>query len=276
MEIKKEYILLLLLSFFLTSCNSVDKKNIQIIEGIQLGTNFNQYERQIDSIGIESKQFFTKLFIDRVNEIASNSINVHVSDMFNLSNFRYNTNHYAILYPTTRSGTDNVIGLTAILGHTTNSMMLTSSGFINLTKEYNIENFNQNISTDLVVEIKKMISSKYGQPSLDRVKSEYNTFYVLERNTIKEYSGDGEIKGAKTTWENDFLEIELFEGVPSYTAVINKNGYQVSEPFFNSQMPKILIPDLSKGEKQCVSYAYIKYELKPEIIEKLKLNDKKL
>lgn len=276
MKVVRKKTLLVILTIILTSCNSFDKKNIEIIEGIQLGTTFSQYKKQCDSIGIQRKQFFTKLFINNEDDIEKNILNVPVSDIFDLSNFKKYNNHYAILYPTTMTGTDNVVGMSAIIGHTANSAMLTSSGMRDLTKEYDIKNFNQNISSALRDEIKKMLISKYGQPITDKYKSEYNSFFVLINGEIEEFKGVNEIQGELTTWENEYIKIDMFEGVPSFTAVINDNGYQLSEPLFSSQEHKILIPNISKNEKNCVTYVYITYSLKNDIIEKLKLNEKKI
>ena len=90
------------------------------------------------------------------------------------------------------------------------------------------------------------------------------------------FRGDEKLKGAITMWENEYLEVTLFEGLPSCTAVLGKYGYIASAPFASSAPLEILIPDIKNGEKPCVSFAYINYQLKEEVIEKLKLNDKKL
>lgn len=273
---KLKTIFLLIVAVSVLGCNRIDKKNLEVIEGIQLGTTYKMYQKQIDSLGIQTMSFYTKSMFTDIDEIEYNQIRANISDIFNLSEFRNShTNHYAILYPTTLTGTDNVIGLNVILGHTGNSLLL-SNGLYDLTKEYGKSAFNQNISTTLLDQIKSMLTSKYGEPTLEGFESEYNDFYAIQGKEIKEYIGDENRKGKVTEWETDNLEIELFEGLASVDAKYSQNGYEMVIQPSGKENDLVTGFDWEKGERPCVTYVYIKYDLKSEAIKKLGLNDKKL
>jgi hypothetical protein len=72
-----------------------------------------------------------------------------------------------------------------------------------------------------------MLSSKYGEPTLEGYESKYNDFYVIQGEEIKRYIGDENRKGKVTIWETDNLEIELFEGLASVDALYSKYGYEM-------------------------------------------------
>ncbi len=257
-------------------CNRIDRKNLEIIEGIQLGTTYKMYKKQLDSLGIQTKSFYTKSIFTDIDEIEYNQIGAHISDIFNLSDFRNShTNHYAILYPTTLTGTDNVIGLNVIIGHTGSSLLL-KDGLYDLTKEYGKSAFNQNISTSLLEQIKNMLSSKYGEPKLEGYESKYNNFYAIQGKEIKEFIGDENRKGKRTEWETENLKIELFEGLSSVDAKYSQNGYEMVIQPGGKENDLVTGFDWEKGERPCVTYVYIKYDLKSETIKTLGLNDKKL
>lgn len=257
-------------------CNRIDKKDLEVIEGIQLGTSYKIYKKQLDSLGIKTKSFYTKSMFSDINEIEHNQIQANTSDIFNLSDFRNSqTNHYSILYPVTLTGTDNVIGLNVIIGHTGSSLLI-SNGVYDLTKEYSKNAFNQNISTGLLDQIKNMLTSKYGKPTLDSYKSMYNDFYAVQGKEIKEFIGNENRKGSVTKWETEYFEIELFEGLSSVDAKYSKDGYRMVIQPSGKENNLVTDFDWDKGERPCVTYVYIKYDLKSEVIKKLNLNDKKI
>lgn len=274
MKLKTIYLFIITISVL--SCNRIEKKNLEVIEGIQLGTTYKMYLKQIDSLGIQTKSFYTKSMFTNIDEIENNQIRVNISDIFNLSDFRNSqTNHYAILNPTTLAGTDNTIELNVILGHTGSSVLI-SDRLYDLTKEYGKSAFNQNISISFLDQIKNMLTSKYGEPSLEGYKSEYNGFYAVKGKGFKEYIGDKNRKGKVTEWETDNLKIELFEGLQSVNAKYSKNGYTMVIQPSGKENNVVTDFDWGKGERPCVTYVFIKYSLKSETIKKLGLNDKKL
>jgi len=259
-------------------CDNIDKKKLEVIEGVQLGTTYKVYENQLNSLGIQTKLFYSKSSIENIDQLEYNQIRMYVSDIFNLSDYRANdTKHYTILYPTTASGTDNVIGLSAIVGHTGFPYTINPDVF-SVLKKSGIDLFNQNVSSLFLDEIKKMLNSKYGKPSLDGYESENNNFYVVEGRDVKNFIGNKKRKGRVTAWETEYLKIKLFEGLPSVDAVYKKDGYtMVSQP--EGKEEEALVTNFynyNKGQRPCYTYVYIKYELKPNVIKKLKLNIKKI
>lgn len=264
----KRTTILLLPIIFLLGCSTIDKKELEVIEGIQLGITSQSYKKQLESLDIESIPFYTKSDFNSINEMEENQIKVPISDVINISEFRNSKtglNHCAIVYPILLTGTDNVVGLNAVIGHTENP---------NGTPEYDKQqSFNQNVAIDYVHELKRMLESKYGQPTMDDVESKYNTFSVIEGKEVNEYYGDDFLKGKITYWETEYLEIELFQGLES--PVIYKD-YR----YITLSKTTLLImrhdPDINYPRNSCIRYPRISYKLKSSAIEKLKLNEKKI
>lgn len=265
--------LLFFMVISLISCQKIDENQLKIIDGIQLGTTYPIYKNNLDSLGIWSETFYTmSLFsTDDLDEVKSNQITAYISDIFDLSDYKNNnTNHYAILYPVKVAGTDNIIELNALIGHTSNALMVGSGTVYDLTKEFNIKTFNQNIATSLLKEIKDMLTLKYGAPHLNSYESTNNYFYIIENNRIAKYYGHKDWKGRVTKWETEFLSIELFEGLSSVNAKYSPNGYLAA--YWPGEKKVISEFNKEKGESPCVTYVYIKYEIKPDIIKKLGLD----
>ena len=267
---KLKTIFLLIVAISVLGCNGIDKKNLEVIEGIQLGTTNKVYQKQIDSLGINEMSFYTKSIFLGGQSLENNRIRGYISDIVNLSDYGNSSigvNHYGILCPINLIATDNVIGLSAILGHTATVLGV---------PEYEIKSFNQNVASSYIDEIKRMLKSKYGEPTLDGYESKYNDFYVLEGNGINEYRGDESRKGKVTKWETEYLKIELFEGLPSINAKYSDRNYSIVIQPTGKENDIVTDFNQDYGESPCVTYAYIKYKLKFEAIEKLGLDNKKL
>lgn len=273
----KTYIILLIFTiplFF--SCNKIDKKELEVIEGIRLGTTFQDYQSQLDSLNIEMESFYTQSIFFEAERLQSDEIREYVSDIFNLSQYGDSeTKHYAILVPATLTGTDNVIGLNVIIGHTRNALLFQNDSY-DITSGNGISSFNQNISGSLLKKIKEMFISKYGNPVLKGSGSKYNEFYVIEGKDFKKYKGDNNWNGKITEWETDHLQIKLFEGLPSVDAKYSRNGYEIVVQPSGKEDEIISEFNSKNGEEQCFTYAYIKYDLKTPTVQKLHLNEKQL
>lgn len=260
------------------SCdNQIPKEKLTIIDNFVLGQSSVNLSKQMDSLSISHKKFFTKQVLSKFDDLIddNNSINMYYTNTFNLSNFRSNHNeHIGLLYPITLTGTKNVMGMIVVLGHTS------TPWFLGDTKrhENTVDNklFKQEVNRNLIDEIKKLYTSKYGQP-ITNYKSKDNNIYVIEGNQIEFYpGGDPEREGEEFNWQTEYYDIRLFTGVPSYESV-----YQANEKTYQNTIhlagPKyVMNPDLSKNEVQSFSYCYIKYELNSKAIKELKLDNKNL
>lgn len=269
MKIKLFFIALICLY----GCDSIDNAKLEIIEGIKLGCSRSDYKRQIDSLNLKHMSFFSKTWYYNFDEIEKGRT-TPISDIFNLSEFKNGPiNHYAILVPENQPSTDNITGLVAVIGHTDNAMLV-NNGFFNLTTEYGKNAFNQNISVELVSKIKEMLMTKYGKPTYNSMQSDFFDIYILEGDEINVYGGIENRTGKMTIWETEYMEIKLFEGLPSVDSKYYEKKYQmVIQHAYESNNP---IKHFENGEYPCVTFVYIKYQLKDELVEKLKLNQKKI
>ncbi|MEY5069609.1 MAG: hypothetical protein RLZ47_1471 [Bacteroidota bacterium] len=226
----------------------------------------------MDSLGIPSQRFTTKIILRSFNELmdASNYIYMYHTNVFDFSKYRSSdNNHLGLLYPITLTGTQNNIGMIVLLGHTTSPLLWgDAENFKSTVKE---KFFRQDVNEEIIGEIKDLYTSKYGKPVSEHT-SKWNLFYAIDRNVIKQYS-DTTRTGTEIKWETEYLNVTLFTGLASYDSHFDTKQNYYSEVImsfgnFGGSPPKA---DPSRNEMQCYSYAYIKYELNEKAIEKLKL-----
>ena len=130
----------------------------------------------------------------------------------------------------------------------------------------------QVLSTSLVDDVKSMLISKYGQPK-DTLDYDFNSFFILEGNQVNSYKGTDKIKGKVYSWETEFLDIKIFEGILNVGTTYVSETKSYLKPIFphdlSIQTPKTA---LSPGETHCFSYPYIQYKLNENAIKLLKLD----
>lgn len=254
------------------ACNTINSDDLVIVDGVKLGTNLDNFNQQLITMSIKADTFYTKdVFYDTQELNATNTINAFRSDIFNSSTYQSeNTDHYGIYFPTTWNGTNNVIGLSILLGHTDNAMGFFKSGVINITKRTKISSFIQDLSNAHIEEIAGMLSSKYGKP--DTIRSYLTNFYVIEGAIVRNYKGDSSNVGDQLIWKSKYLDVRLFKGIRSQKSTFdkNKNTYSTTLEGLLEYLPT------SATDIPCSSYSYISYQLHNETIKKLKLDQTKL
>ncbi|MBS1755684.1 MAG: hypothetical protein JSU03_00265 [Bacteroidetes bacterium] len=253
------------------SCNRINPKDITIIDGVKLGSSKEDFYNQCDSLKIEQKIFYTKTMFGSSDDVSESRIKTYVTDIFNSSDYstKY-TQHFGLYYPTTLTGTKNIIGLNVLMVHTSQASLITNRGFENLNKE--TPGISQDISYNQVDDIANMLSKKYGKPS-DTLKFEFLNFYVIEGSQIRSYHSDSTNVGEKIIWKTKYLDISLFKGIASPTNTFNSKDRSYMMYFDNNPYRKI---DYDNGERPCYAYTYISYMLNEEAIKKLELDKAKL
>lgn len=275
------YFVAVFIFLILLSCSSVDKKELKVIDDVQIGISVNEYDNLLTSLNIERANFLSSI-VFMVDKVSSHSLNLPYTQNFDFSDFRSENNrHLGLFYPSTIAGTDNITSLAVILVHT-------EKPFFVFPKEVEPENIDddntsisQNISIRLVDAIERMYISKYGNAKDTITKAMFMNLYKIQGNDIKSYKPpdyDGIYQ--EIVWETKYLKIKLFKGIQcteeKYDTKTNQYKYSVGANADGIlEMNKIVI-DWDNGETMCVSYPYIEYELKPEVIEKLKLDKKKI
>jgi hypothetical protein len=262
---------------FLISCDKqVPTEKLTIIDNFVLGQSSINLSKQMDSLFINRKRFFTKQILSKFDDLLddNNFINMYSTNTFNLSNYRSSSNeHVGLLYPITLTGTKNVTGMTILLTHTSKPW------FFGDTKKFesSVDDklIKQEVNKDLIDEIKNMYISKYGQPII-KFKSTTNAFYIIEGSQIKNYSGNPDREGEMLTWETDYYTVRFFTGLPSYESLYQANK-RTYKDIMNLGGPNyIMTADPLKDEAQSFSYPYIEYELNSKAIKEFKLNNKNL
>lgn len=252
-------------------CSDIDKSDLTIIDNIQLGQNIKDFYLSADNLGIKKDSFLTQYYYTEKDLREKQMTIFYYSEVFNLTRAKGLPDHYGLYYHTTASGTENVVGLTLLLGHTTTPTLITEKyEMINMTEAYKKKGFYQEVHESLINEYISMFTTKYGPP-LTHENIAHNNFYVIENNNIEKYSTPDDDDGRYFTWETDNIKISFFTGIKSYRTYYLKKPQLYSYATNQSTLQKI-----NQYREQCYSFPYINYELKPTVVEKLKLNKPKI
>jgi hypothetical protein len=274
----KLYFVILLITLF-TSCKSnISKEELLIIDNISLGGSYLNFAKEMDSLSILHNNFCTKNTLTDINEINDNNnlIKMYYTNTFNLNNYKSPyTDHFTLLWPHTSIGSQNIIGMVLILGHTASPWdPVIGSRYekFDISERY----FSQNVNIKLIEEIKNLYISKFGQPT-DTATSAYHQLYVIKDNQIL-MGTDPDRSGLNLRWQTKYFDINFFTGLPSYNSIYNvKDKYYLdiikwAGPELKNKSNLIERPDASKNEIQAFSYPYILYKLNLNTIKELKLN----
>jgi len=277
----KKLLLLFNLLIGLNSCETkISKDKITIIDKLVLGTTRQELSKQVDSLNIAKESFYTKIFFYQSKEVLDNknSITYYYTSTFDLPKYRNPPfKHVGLFQALFEPGTNNVVELIIHLGHTAKPYFLgeaSSYFFDKLDKN----TFSQNVNINLLDDIEKLLSSKYGK-SKEVTRNSSNGFYVMKGKEIfvdHEYSSR---IGFKHVWETEYLTITFFTGITSAQSIYNKKHrkYIDSETIsFSSgnQEEKVQYANPYVDEVTCNTYPYISYKLKPNAIKALKLDEK--
>lgn len=255
--------------FIFFSCNNINKSDLTVIDKVELGKDIKIFYKQLDSLSINNKLFYTDLIFFDSESLQKSKINIYFSQIFNTQQYlpkNESTNHYGIFWPVKNYGTDNVIGLKILLVHTCPTMLITKGDYYNISEQSKIFGISQNIRIDLIDNIQSMLTTKYGKPT-EILKSLKTDLYKFENGNIKTYNSDSLHMGELVTWKTKYLNICLFKGFITYSSVYTSGGYRETY-FVDDKIP------LKLQDDEIISYSlpYISYTINEETISKLKLD----
>lgn len=269
----KKIITILSILTLLVGCNKLDKKSLTVIDDINIGVPKDSLTVQFYMKNILQKELYTKSFFEDYNDIENYKQYFQMSQVFDFPNFKnQNINHYGVYLPVIKTGTNNVIGLNILLGHTDNATLLDQNlGIINISNETNIQSFDQNTRIDLLDKIESLLYEKYGEPT-EKTKRDFIPFFVLEGKTANRYGTQNESKGDAVIWKTKNMEIIFFKGIPNYNTFYDTQNNAYFYLFEDNSLTK----KINKNQILCNQYAYISYNIDEETIKKLELDKIKL
>ena len=268
----KRIVLLVFVTIIFWGCDKIDEKDLTVIEGLKLGINKNDMDLYLNSPKIKKGNFISQNFFTNISilSLRDYTLPVYYTDIFDFQSGYPEIHHLGILRCATLENTNMVVSITATLVHTN---FVNGIGYdgkqCDLTKESNLLGIDQNIPKYRIEHIKKLLSEKYGKP--DEEGSFSQRISYLDKNRVVEEQGY--ITGAK--WKTKYFDIYLSEGFPSKTRTFDKknrnyNGYIPTNGKYTE------IKDFSDNQLPCVEFAFIRYQLNKETIEKLKKNTNNL
>lgn len=265
-------VLLAFMSLGISNYSNIKNNEKTIIEGLKLGTTTDNLYHQMDSLKLDNKIFYSTQIATDSEELENSKFRIYYTKLFNDPEYvRENRSHLGLFYPTHLSGTDNVVSLNVLLGHTGPAKLFSKLGISDLTEENGIQAFDQTMTQSQIEDIQFMLTEKYGKPK-DTLRFDFLSFFVIERNKINSYKCDTSNIGEMLIWENDYFDIKFFKGIISPNRGYNSKSKTYMIYFDDNPFREV---DYQNGERLCMSYAYINYELNYKAINGLKLRETK-
>lgn len=251
-----------------------DSKDLTVIDGFVLGIVEDSLKSQFNKLQIQKDRFFTSQQFSSLSEADQNQLSFYYTKLFNLSKYMTNndvTNHYGMYYPMTMEGTTNIIGVAILLGHT-DSSFLVNHEVTNLTNDYGIKYFDQNVRFDLVNKIESMLREKYGEPD-EIIESDF--FYDIEGADIISFTTEKNLMGKELIWRKKSIDIRYFKGFENYNVVYNDSNNNLEGYLYHIDDNN---DKRTLREKDIYSQAfpYIIYQINKEGIKTIEENEIKL
>jgi len=115
------YFISALFIFVLISCRKIDKKDLKVIDNIQLGLSYDSFIKQLDSLGIKKSPCFRSMtslnIIEDTDIISGKACLIYYTENLNYGFYHGRENlHIGVLYPSYFSNNQSVFQLTVLLG----------------------------------------------------------------------------------------------------------------------------------------------------------------
>lgn len=266
-------LILIIIVFQLISCQKkIENKDITIIDNIVLGTPANTCGKYLDSLGIQSKVFFTRpIFYTFEKNILDNRIKFWYTTRFNYSDFgNANRSHLGLYY--TISQSDAIVSYIVFIVNVLKPVFIfddKKEEFIaSLGSEYSYGGLSQSVCCLELDAILNALKAKYGEPQKYEKRS--NNYYEIYGNEIKEYRTNPDSlfsfgQNELYVWNTKYVKISFFNGFTT-----PRMYFDIKTKFYSfEQAPNI-------NEFTCNFGAYIQYELTNEAIKKLGLDKEKI
>lgn len=268
----------LLLTFItltaLISCNNKDSSELTIIDGFVLGEVEDSLKSQYNKLDIGYERFFTNREFGSLNEVEENMLSFHYTKIFDIGSYSINngvTDHYGLYYPMKMEGSNNINGLTILLGHTGSSVLI-DQGITNLSQETGIKYFDQNVRFDLINEVERMLKDKYGEPD-EIVDSDI--FYDIVGSNIMAYNTGGQMLGKELIWRTKSIDIRFFKGFDNYNVVYNDSNNNLEGYFYhfedNNEAKK-----LKEKDVYTKAFPHILYQINRDGLKNIEVDEIKL
>lgn len=262
-------------SLILASCNSsVPKEKLTIIDDILLGQSKGNLPKQLDSLSVQHKRFYTKYMTEETNDLfdENNFLNIYYTNSLNFSKYENkNFEHTTLLYPSELPGTSNINGMILILCHTESPWLL---GDVNRFKNsFKGKYIDQNINVKLLEDIKNLYVSKYGKPK-DTLTTKSHKYFQIDGNSIV-VEGNPDVAGTEIRWETDYYDISFFTGLLDPYCIYNTKSGGYTHIFYEGDI-SLLKADPSNNEIETYSKCYIQYKLNDKAIKELNLDRKRI
>lgn len=265
-----QYFSCVVILLFASSCGEFDNSKITVIDGAVLGQPRNAFYNSLDSIGVKSEVFCTKFMFFDLQDVNKSRLKFYYSEQFDLNRFQSRLGHHLGLYYPLLNESNNVTALYILLVNTCQPVIFNGSSMQAITNMDFTRGVTQNVNIELLDEIESLLTSKYGKPT-SSTHGNNNSLCVIEGAEVTMY-GSGEDKYSdKLTWETDAIHITLFKGLdisPSCYNTVDKQ-YTVTPTGEKAEVT-------GESNIQCMSYPYILYQIKTDVLKKLKLDERKI
>ncbi|HCS21842.1 MAG TPA: hypothetical protein DIW47_15005 [Bacteroidetes bacterium] len=264
---------LIFLTFFasiLASCSEISEDDLKIIEGIHLGKNLETFKNE--TARLPNKQFVIGEGTSDPNEFRDRFIECTFSEIFD--NPGYGTDkirHLALIVPSKTLGSNNVEVVTVYI---CNSRLTSEYPENFLPRSDGLSTIDQTVHDLIISEALEMLKVKYGPP--EQILSGYGVYSETLAPKFQITQKPANQEARMFVWETKAIRISFFEGERTFSTYKPKMSYyHVTEEYMNDTVTS---SNVTKGLVEMMGHlytrkgAYIKYSLKPDVRDKLKLD----
>lgn len=257
-------------------CNKpIDTEDLKIINNIVLGVSVDEFDkRYIDNGKIMTEEFsFQNQF--QLSEHQHYPMSVLTTSIFDFPKYKLQISdrrHLGLIIPNTHPGTENITAVDVLLVMAAERIRAnTSSRFFGETLVG--KSVDQRVNASLLNDVADLLIRRYGEPSIEKGRSSTAYLELKFGESSRLRVGDNQV-GRVYRWETDAIIVSFFEGIYDTSLLI----YDLElNTYINPFTEDIYRESLEKEDVYpCYYGAYIRYEMKDEVIKKLKLDVPKI
>lgn len=263
--------LLTLVCTFLVFASCSQKKELTVIEGLNLGVQDSIFQKQLSKLNLENSNFLTTSYVLKQDDYLQNvGERRYYTSMFNNPKYKNSqVEHLGILYPKESIGSSIVTELIVLLGHTEDVIVNTNNGEENYTKTKYLfpKAFEQVVRKEILDDIEKLLTQKYGTYKKIKIDDQNFPEYLLQGKQVVEKNNLFYPEQEALIWETDNIEITFYRGGKADLYMINT---------VNNNYLRTLTTEVGSNTETVFVQPYISYKLNDKAKKSLNLDNSKI
>lgn len=266
---KKTLLILACTIIVFSSCSQ--KKELTVIEGLNLGVQDSIFQKQLSKLNLENSNFLTTSYIFTQRDYLENvGERRYYTALFNNPKYKNSqVEHFGILYPKESVGSSIVTELIVLLGHTEDVIVNTNNGEENYTKTKYLfpKAFEQVVRKEILDDVEKLLMQKYGTYKKVKIDDQNFPEYLLQGKQVVEKNNLFYPEQEALIWETDNIEITFYRGGKADLYMINT---------VNNNYLRTLTTEVGSNTETVFVQPYISYKVNDKTKKSLNLDNSKI